>query len=398
MYNTSLYSHSITGKRMPNRRGHGEGAIYPIRRDGKIIRWASSVELGHVGGKRRRRVVYARTRKEVSEKLKALHNQQHEGTLQAVSKLTVGAYLIGWLDSNTKRQPTTIETYRRIINTHVIPRIGGIRLDRLTSDDVAAMIVAIVKEGHASTASQARRILKRAFKDAVKGGKLRINVVDATDDPRVDVKPAYVLSEDEARKLVAACEGERFGVAVLLGLLLGYRQGEIKGSRWSDIDWEQGTIQIARSGRRVDGARSMGPTKSKSGVRGLPLVAGLKEILRQHQIAQAEEFRLKGLVNTDDLIVASQAATMYDTPNYLIAFRRIVVKAGLPITMRPHDLRHSTATILIMRGVDPKTAAAILGHANSKITMDIYAKATLAQQRKAAETMDRAMKPKKTKK
>lgn len=394
----SMYSHTIAGKRMPTRRGRGEGGIYPIRRDGKVIRWATSVELGHIGGKRRRRVVYGRTRKDVSEKLKQMHTQQQDGTLLAVSRLTVGAYLLGWLDSNTKRQPTTIEVYRRIITTHIIPRIGGIRLDKLTADDVTAMIAAIIKEGHAATASQARRILKRAFKDAVRSSKLRVNVVDATDDPHVDVKPAYVLSEDEARRLVAACDGERFGVAVLLGLLLGYRQGEIKGSRWTDIDWDAGTIQIARSGRRVDGVRSMGPTKSKSGVRGLPLVAGLKETLRQHQIAQAEEFRLKGLVNAENLIVASQAATMYDTPNYLVAFRKILAKAELPITMRPHDLRHSTATILIARGVDPKTAASILGHANSKITLDIYAKATPAQQRKAAETMGRAVNPKKPKK
>lgn len=381
---------------MSNRRGKGEGSIYPVRRNGRVVRWASSIELGHTAGHRQRRVVYGTTRKEVSEKLKGLHHQQHAGTLRAVDKATVGGYLIGWLDGNTKRRPTTMEVYRRIVNVHVIPRIGDIRLDKLTSDDVNRMITAIVKAGMPTTARQARQILNRAFKDALASQppKMAYNPVTGTEIPSVEVKPARDLSEAESQRLVAACDGERFGIAVLLGLWLGMRQGEVKGLQWSDIDWNEKTIAIRRTGRRTQGKRGTGPTKTPSSARLVPLVADLEKALRLHQTAQAEEFALKGYTNTMNLIVASQAATMYDTPNYLVAFRKLLKKADLPVTMRPHDLRHSTATILIMRGVDPKTVADILGHASARLTLDIYARAASPQRRKAAQTMAKVTKPK----
>lgn len=118
----------------------------------------------------------------------------------------------------------------------------------------------------------------------------------------------------------------------------------------------------------------------------------LRDALRSHQMAQEDEFYYKGIVR-DDLIVASQAATMYDTPNYLRAFRQILAKAGLPTSIRPHDLRHSVATMLIANGVDPKAAASILGHATVEMTMDIYARATPAQRLSAAEAMGRVVTP-----
>lgn len=365
---------------MPKRRGSGEGGIYR-RGDG---RWVAVVEMGYLAGKRRRRVVYGKTRKEVGEKLKDLHAQQQEGTLQDTGKLTVGGYLLDWLEfAKTKRRPTTIEVYTRIATTHIIPRIGHIRLDRLTEEDIDAMVAAIVTEGHTPTAKQARIILSRAFKDGIRRKKIRRNPVAGTDIPAHQPRESYELSDEEARRLWAACEGERFGIAVQLGLGLGMRRGEITGLKWSDIDEEEQTLSIQRTARRVGRVRGSGPPKNKNAARTIPL-ASLAALLKAHRAAQEEELELKGITNRDNLVVISQAGTMYDTANYLKAFRRILKKAGLPITIRPHDLRHSTAVILIMQGTDPRTAANILGHASAKFTLDIYARA----QRRLTERRD----------
>lgn len=392
MYNT-LCSHTLKGKQMPKRRGSGEGSIYR-RSDG---RWVASVDMGWLGGKRRRRVVYGKTRKEVGEKLKDLHAQQQEGTLQDTGKLNVGGYLLDWLEfAKTKRRPTTIEVYTRIVTTHIIPRIGHIRLDRLTEEDIDAMVAAIVAEGHTPTAKQARIILSRAFKDGIRRKKIRRNPVAGTDIPAHEPREAYELSDEEARRLWAACEGERFGIAIQLGLGLGMRRGEITGLKWTDIDQEQQTLTIQRTARRVGRVRGSGPPKNKNAARTLPLIAGLAALLKAHRAAQEEEMELKGIHNHDNLVVVSQAGTMYDTANYLKAFRRILKKAGLPVTIRPHDLRHSTAVILIMHDTDPRTVANILGHASAKFTLDIYARAQrrLTERRDALSGLDDVLRDK----
>jgi integrase len=373
------------------RRGSGEGSIYK-RSDG---RWAAAVSLGYIGGKRRRRVIYGRTRKDVAEKLKALHGQQNAGTLRGADKTTLGAYLLGWLSSaGITRRASTIENYRNLIETHIIPQIGHIRLDRVTADDISSLIDALVKEGLAPTAKLARQVLNRAFKDAIRTRKLIYNPVAGTDTPKYQPRKPQALNDEEARRLLATCEGDRFGIAVHLGLLLALRRGEITALRWSDVDWEKKTISIQRTARRSGRTRSTNPPKTKASLRLLPLIAGLEETLRSHQVVQDEELALRGIVNQDNLILVSQAGTMYDTSNYLLAFRRILKRAGLNETMRPHDLRHSTASLLIGHGVDPRTAASILGHAGTATTMEIYTRGQRIDQKTALEGLDQLLKQK----
>lgn len=365
---------------MAKRRGNGEGSIY-LRSDG---RWVASVDLGYRAGKRRRRVVYGRTRKEVAEKLKGLHRQQQEGTLQAASKLTVGGHLLDWLEgAKARRRATTIEVYTRIINTHIIPRIGRVRIQQLTPDDIDAMVAAIIAEGHTPTAQQARLILNRALKDGIRRKKLTYNPVAATEPPSHTPRPAYELTDDEARRLHAACTGDRLGIAVLLGLQLGLPRGEITGLKWLDIDWEAQTITIQRTGRRVGKERATTPLKTKNSVRTLPLTSDLIAALKTHQEAQLEELALKGLTNDGNFILVSQNATMYDTANYLHAFRQILGRAELPGTIRPHDLRHSCARHR------PAHRGKHLGHASAKLTLDIYARAQgrIKERRDAIEAM-----------
>ncbi len=370
------------------RRGSGEGAIYR-RKDG---RWVASVDLGSIGGKRRRKVIYGKTRRHVAEQLKGLHRQQQEGMLRGANKTTVGGYLLEWLETaHMQRRESTVEHYRHIVTAHIIPHVGHIRLDRLTADDVNALAATITAKGHAPTARQARQILNRAFKDAIRRRRLLINPVAGTDPPTHTAKPPQTLNDDEAHALLIASDGERFGIALALGLLLGLRRGEISGLQWDDVDWQARTVRIERTAKRVGGRKVTPPPKTKSSIRTLPLIAGLEDALRSHQAAQAEEFALKGIVNQDNRIVASQTGTTYDTANYLRAFRQIVRKAGLPQTLRPHDLRHSTASLLIGHGVDPRTAASIMGHASTATTMDIYTRGQQTDRRGALEALEKQL-------
>src|SRR6266498_3090508 len=112
---------------MAKRRGNGEGGIYQRERDGK---WCASVDLGFVNGKRRRKVIYGETRKEVADKLKALHRDQAAGINIAPEQQTVKAFLETWLEQRVKRhnRPRTYESYTTVAQRHLIPHIGKCQL------------------------------------------------------------------------------------------------------------------------------------------------------------------------------------------------------------------------------------------------------------------------------
>src|SRR5437867_1780887 len=121
------------------RRGHGEGAIYQRESDGK---WCASVDLGFVNGKRRRKVIYGETRKEVADKLKALHRDQAAGINVAPERQTVKALLQTWLEQRVKRhnRPRTYESDTTVAQRHLIPNLGKCQLVKLAPEQVQTML------------------------------------------------------------------------------------------------------------------------------------------------------------------------------------------------------------------------------------------------------------------
>ena len=120
---------------MAKRRGHGEGGIYQRESDGK---WCASVDLGFVNGKRRRKVIYGKTRKEVADKLKALHRDQASGVHLAIERQTVETFLLRWLDDvvSQRNKARTQDSYRTTVQRHIVPTLGHYQLDQLRPEHV----------------------------------------------------------------------------------------------------------------------------------------------------------------------------------------------------------------------------------------------------------------------
>ncbi|MEI6778966.1 MAG: hypothetical protein WCK70_18860 [Chloroflexales bacterium] len=127
---------------MGKRRGHGEGAIYQRESDGL---WCTSVDLGIVSGKRKRKVIYGKTRKEVAEKLKALHRDQMLGVNLSAEQLTTGAFLDRWLQQMVaiRNRPRTHISYSDTVRLYIKPHPG---------DDAAAQADAGARPGDAQRA------------------------------------------------------------------------------------------------------------------------------------------------------------------------------------------------------------------------------------------------------
>ncbi len=120
------------------RRGHNEGSIYQ-RADG---RWVGAVHLGWEGGKRRRKVVYGKTRADVSQKINRLLSEQHKGLPIATSSPTVAKVLDDWMDQVIvpNRTPGTAAAYRSVVSVHLQPTIGRHKIDKLTQQHVQALM------------------------------------------------------------------------------------------------------------------------------------------------------------------------------------------------------------------------------------------------------------------
>lgn len=373
---------------MGKRRGHGEGGIYQRESDGK---WCASVDLGFVNGKRKRKVVYGETRKEVAEKIKALLRDHQQGVNIAPEVLTVEQFLKRWLEEavKPKNKASTLDSYTRIVTLYLVPHIGKLRLEKLTAVHVLTMQNTLLSEGLSTrTVQYARAVLRRALGQAVKWDLLNRNVVPLVDAPRVEKHRITPLDEAQARRLLAAASGHRLEAMYRVALSLGLRKGEVLGLHWSDIDWRVRKLSITTTVQRIAGQKTLTTPKTATSARTLLLPDVLIKVLRQHQERQALEREALGEEWQEyDLVFPSERGTPLEPRNIVRSFKRLLKRAGLPETTRFHDLRHSCATLLIAQGVHLSVIKEILGHSQISVTADIYGHVLPETQRSAVEQL-----------
>jgi integrase len=136
------------------------------------------------------------------------------------------------------------------------------------------------------------------------------------------------------------------------------------------------------------GGRGLETPKTPQSHRRILLTPQAVAALRAHRVKQMAQKLAAGPKWQESGLVFS---TIYGTPLDRTAFRRqhflpVLRKSGLP-HMRPHDLRHTTATLLLANGVPVKMVSEMLGHANASITHNVYSHVTPSMQQQAVETM-----------
>lgn len=366
---------------MGRRRGHGEGSIH-LREDG---RWCASVDLGWINGKRRRKYVYGKTRKEVADKLKVIHRDLGAGLDITTDRQTVKVFLERWLSEvvSQRNKVRTYEGYERIVELYLNPAIGHIPIGKLTPQHVQRLVNDLAGKGLApNTVRNARAVLRRALNQALKWGLVSRNVATLVDTPRIEQQEMSPLNEKQARALLRALKGDRLEALYVLTLSLGLRRGEVLGLRWADLDFDAGTIRVVQTVQRT---RTKGliivPPKTKSSIRRLSIPPFAVKKLRTHRERQ------NGVDNPHGLIFVSTVGTPLEPDNVTHHFKTILKKAKLPDTIRLHDLRHSCATFLLAQGVAPRVVMEYLGHDQISTTMNIYAHVMPENLKEAAARM-----------
>lgn len=373
---------------MSRRRGRGEGSI-TLLPDG---RYQGRLDLGYVSGKRRRKAVYGKTRREVQHQLVKLRRDLQQGIPSADERQTVAQFLTRWLEDAARHtiRPSTYDGYANLVRRHIAPEIGRMPLAKLTPQRLSALYGVLLDKGLAPrTVQYAHAVLRRALAQAVRWNLLPRNVADAVDAPLPKRKEIAALTADQSRQLLDSARADRLYALYVLALTTGMRSGELLGLKWQDVDWHKATLHVRRTLGRTSAGVTFGEAKTAKGRRAIALPGLAVAALREHRAAQLEE-RLKAgsLWEDNDLVFPNHVGRPMERQNVAKrSFKPLLQRAGLP-KVRFHDLRHSAATLLLALGEHPKVVQERLGHATIGVTMDVYSHVMPDMQRQAAAKLD----------
>ena len=289
-------------------------------------------------------------------------------------------------------QKPTIRTssyvkYRKVIYSYIIPAVGKVQLQKLTPQRVQSLYTSKLKEGLApKTVQSIHGVLHKALDNAVKWNLVARNVCDVVSPPRIPQTEKQVSTVQKARLLLNYVKKHRLEVLLTVALTTGMRRDEILALRWSDINLEEGSIQVMRT---VDYITHYGyvetEPKTAKGRRKVLLSSFVVEMLNAHRLVQMEERQRAGEKWIDKNLVFCGLLGDFFNPNYLLrVFKKILEAAGLP-RMRFHDLRHSAATILLSMNVHPKVVQEMLGHSTINMTLDTYSHVLPSMQKDIVE-------------
>jgi integrase len=372
---------------MSKRRDKGEGTVFQ-RPDG---RWEGCVDLGWADGKRQRRSIYGRTKKEALAKLSQMQRQAAEGTLVVSERTTVEQFCASWLEAiRPSLRPGTWRRYEQYVRVHTVPTLGRVPLTKLTPQHLQQLYAARLAAGaSAQSVVHLHRMLHRALSQAVKWGLISRNIAALVDPPRVERVEFEPLTAEEAGRLLDAAKGDRLEALYVLALTTGLRRGELLGLRWQDIDLDARVLHVRRSLQiDEDGKWRSGDPKTKRSRRPVLLVDMAVEALKQHRQHQDHERKVAGELWKDSTLVFSNTVggPIWGEDLLKRSFYPLLQRAGLR-RVRFHDLRHSTATLLLTCGVHPKIVSEILGHSRISITMDLYTHVSEDMQREAVDRL-----------
>ena len=324
--------------------------------------------------------------------MKSLASKANGGFGEAdATKLTVSQFLTRWLEAiETTVKPGTKRRYADVVTRHIEPVIGRKQLGKLTPLDVQQLYAdRLAANLSPTTVNLIHNILHRALKQAMRWELVTRNVTEATDVPREKTPEYTTWNEKQVAQFLAVSDTDEWAALWRLALLTGMRRGEILGLKWEDVDLKRGLLAVKRTLSRGNaGAYEFDTPKSAHGRRSIALPGSVVASLNSHSVKQREVRLGKGTDYKDqDLVFADALGTPLHPNSVQYRFKQLIKKAGVP-NLRFHDLRHTSATLMLANNVHPKIVQERLGHSDVGITMNRYSHVTMDMQRDAADRLD----------
>ncbi|MDX3855791.1 site-specific integrase [Streptomyces sp. AK02-01A] len=398
-------------------RANGDGTVYQ-RKDN---RWEAAGYVLAPGNTRKRIRVYGTTRKEALAKRTEKIANSNRGLPIPSIQGSLAAYLTYWLENVAVHhlRENTHTRYTTCVNRYLNPGLGKKKLTKLTAKDVrtwlnqlrttcqcctrgldaardqprcCAAATCCSKRLSPLTLAYIHSVLKSALEHAVREEEIPRNVARNVRTGTPHPRRFEPLTADEARQFLAAARNDRLFVLYELALRTGLRKGELLRLQWEDLDLGAGTASIRRTLQRTQtGGLTALPTKTRASERRIALPGECIHSFKEHREVQegereaaAEGWRDNGLV------FSTPAGGPIDPANLNRSFRALLDRAGIR-RIRFHDLRHSTATLLLEQGVELVVIKELLGHAHIGVTAIVYAHVRLRLQRDAIDSLSAAL-------
>jgi integrase len=351
--------------------------------------WSVKLELERdpVTGKRRQKWHSGyRTKREAERARVELLAKLDAGVYIEPSKVTLAEFLEEWLATIAPTvRDSTHYSYERNVRLHVTPYIGRVRLDRVDAGILNGLYAKLLAEGRRDrpgglsprSVTYVHTIVGRAFRDAIRWGRLVRNPTDAADPPRAsdaDSRGPQSWAMPVLRDFLERSKGygDRYYPLWVVIATTGMRRGEALGLRWADVDLELGRARIVQPIAAVGHEVRVHAPKTRSGRRSVALDAGTVTVLREWRRRQAKERLLIGPGYRDNgLVFAKLEGDPLHPERVSREFDRRVERWALP-RLTLHGLRHTWATLALEAGVHPRVVQERLGHATVAVTLGIY--------------------------
>lgn len=362
------------------------------RTEGQIVsrgreRWLVRVYLGRDQETGQRRYASSTVRGSLRAAQSALHQkigERNQGRELADSGLTLNDYLDRWLELSVRPRlrAKTLKDYCGLLDRSIRPALGEKPITALVPLDFQLVYHALHEKNLSPrTIHYTHSVVHAALAQAVKWQLLTENPAAGVALPK-PVRPGFaVMNADQARRFLVHALAADHGILFALALTSGMRPSEYLALRWSDIDWEDETVTVARTLQRGSGWKFL-PTKRAASRRRVKLTGWICRQLWHQYIGVSAQLNAADAPSRP--IFQTPKGDPINPDSLAREFKRLLEKAGLA-PMRLYDLRHTAATLALTAGVPAKVVSEQLGHATSALTLDVYSHVLPHLQAEAAE-------------
>ena len=376
---------------MAKKRANGEGSIRK-RADG---RWEGRYTAGYhpETGKRIIKNVLGKTQAECKAKLSAALESVKGIDVSRADEYTVATWLRSWYDIYAKPniRVATADRYHLMVEQYTIPRIGNIKLTKLTAHDLQKLYKELMengridrKSGHgnpglsSTTVRSLHLMLHSAFERAVKERLIPRNPTEDCIAPKIQKFEMQILQPKHIKEYLNAANARGLLPMFYLELVSGLRKGELTALLWSDLDIQNRTISVSKQASwDTEHQLILSRPKTGNSIREVSIPQDAVELLKQEHAKHPDN---------PWMFPSGRTGEMYHPDSVVTLHKRILKDAGLE-HIRFHDLRHTFATLALQNGVDVKTVSSMLGHYDAGFTLRTYTHVTRQMQQKAAEKM-----------
>lgn len=350
-------------------------------------KWEVTIDLGRnpSTGKRMRKFKSGfKTKKEAIAYANSLSVDISNGLNVIDNKILIKDFITSWYnDYKSKTLAINTQTsYKSRIDNYIIPQLGNIELGRLTTATVQQFYNELIKQNlKPNTVKKIIEVLNGCYKYAKK-----LNLVNylPTDIEKVKEEKSKVTvwNEDQLKFFISEIKDTWLYLPVLIISLTGLRIGELCGLRWDNINLNEGYINVREQVIQDKTNHKLIHTKilkTNAAFRTISIPNNLITILTEIKNNQSK-------INNKGFVVLNRQNSMCNPRNVSMEFTKKVAKYKLPkedlnepkenymqlpqITI--HGLRHTHATILLIKGENIKIISERLGHTSTQITWDTY--------------------------